>query len=64
MKLLLTDSGIQNASIDAALTYAPTHHDCVHYFRQIRTAFQSPESSTSGPLTRRRTIACVSTTTL
>jgi len=38
MKLVLTDSGIQNASIEPAMADAQTRHDHVHYFRQIRTA--------------------------
>lgn len=38
MKLLLTDSGIPNAGIEAALTDAPIHHDCVHYFRHVRAS--------------------------
>jgi hypothetical protein len=41
MKLLLTDSGIQNASIEAALAEAPTNHDRVHYFRLLRTPAKS-----------------------
>jgi hypothetical protein len=43
MKLPLTDTGIQNSSIEPALADAPTHHDRVHHFRQIRMPVLPPE---------------------